>query len=655
MIWLLLLGLAAAQECQVGISSNISSFSAVGEAYSFSIYIEQGNTASSEFVLEQPASCQITCHDSFLNLTNITAHCYCDGQISSEDVTAGQVTLTFSLLCSSGVSESNSIFYDPSPNSVCEFHPTGEIPCDFQTSVSSWYGCVSVACTTCESFGGIPYGPACTGCVEGNRVPCCKDDNCYLIEECECLQIIGAIRNTSCEQVECGQPSSSSVVATTLSTLVPSSTASPTPTPYETPSPTPVPLEPLEVTPSPSPIPTTPTPSSSPTPTPVPEPTPTPVVSPTAAVPPTPTPAPVPTPTPTPAVCNDLDEDSVCDSMDNCPLVANLDQSDLDQDGIGDVCDNCPFVYNPDQLDSNSTGIGDACRPSPPPIVQWNFCWDCVPSDAELAAFDFDSVISEDRWICDQAPSTVYAQAYGEWSELADLVIEALAISNHSFTNRCNRTLQDHVVDSSVYLCVTTVFQALETDCVNHTIPSEYTDFTQACVDRLQIHLQGNGSLLTCEELDSLTSSWSTTVQGLNASTEEIAPEATDTEIVIDEQPSEVQASTPSASAEPVYIPSCGNGIVDPDEECDYAIPALELVSEGHCTEDCHWIAQIETASSDSNSSTTTASSSLDAMLSQLGATIGMAIGMAAVVLVLLALVFGIKVYSADGPRHMSG
>ncbi|QTD50148.1 thrombospondin type 3 repeat-containing protein [Sulfidibacter corallicola] len=75
----------------------------------------------------------------------------------------------------------------------------------------------------------------------------------------------------------------------------------------------------------------------------------------------------------------DSDGDGIEDSVDNCPNIANLDQSDLDGDGEGDLCDdtpygedsdgdgvydyqdNCVSYFNPLQTDSNGDGLGDAC------------------------------------------------------------------------------------------------------------------------------------------------------------------------------------------------------------------------------------------------------------------------------------------------------
>lgn len=57
----------------------------------------------------------------------------------------------------------------------------------------------------------------------------------------------------------------------------------------------------------------------------------------------------------------DSDNDSVLDTIDNCPFVYNPDQRDTDGDKIGDICDNCPLVHNPKQWDIDGDGTGDDC------------------------------------------------------------------------------------------------------------------------------------------------------------------------------------------------------------------------------------------------------------------------------------------------------
>lgn len=86
----------------------------------------------------------------------------------------------------------------------------------------------------------------------------------------------------------------------------------------------------------------------------------------------------------------DRDNDSVPDIIDNCPDLANYEQTSLVQNFWGDKCldadndgvpadiDNCPVTVNPDQKDSDGDGTGDACQqpaapPSQPPDVSMEF------------------------------------------------------------------------------------------------------------------------------------------------------------------------------------------------------------------------------------------------------------------------------------------
>ena len=61
----------------------------------------------------------------------------------------------------------------------------------------------------------------------------------------------------------------------------------------------------------------------------------------------------------------DKDNDTIPDSLDNCPDTANKDQKNADTDSFGDVCDNCPNISNNAQADSDSDAVGDDCDNCP--------------------------------------------------------------------------------------------------------------------------------------------------------------------------------------------------------------------------------------------------------------------------------------------------
>ncbi len=103
----------------------------------------------------------------------------------------------------------------------------------------------------------------------------------------------------------------------------------------------------------------------------------------------------------------DTDNDGVIDSEDNCPTVANPDQTlitfygDADADGLGDpavtieACaapagyvtnadDNCPTVSSTDTTDTDEDGLGDACDEDDDNdgVLDTD---DCAPLDASIS------------------------------------------------------------------------------------------------------------------------------------------------------------------------------------------------------------------------------------------------------------------------------
>ena len=54
---------------------------------------------------------------------------------------------------------------------------------------------------------------------------------------------------------------------------------------------------------------------------------------------------------------NDIDGDTICGDVDNCPGTPNTGQLNSDTDSLGDDCDNCPNDDNAAQDDADSDGL----------------------------------------------------------------------------------------------------------------------------------------------------------------------------------------------------------------------------------------------------------------------------------------------------------
>jgi hypothetical protein len=94
--------------------------------------------------------------------------------------------------------------------------------------------------------------------------------------------------------------------------------------------------------------------------------------------------------------------------------------SDVDDDTIPDVSDNCPLVPNADQTDSDGDGIGDACEGLAlgiPLVLGWNYvCYTETDqpvddglsplADKALAAYHLKAGGGYDRWFPGRADMT---------------------------------------------------------------------------------------------------------------------------------------------------------------------------------------------------------------------------------------------------------
>jgi hypothetical protein len=109
----------------------------------------------------------------------------------------------------------------------------------------------------------------------------------------------------------------------------------------------------------------------------------------------------------------DADGDFIANELDNCPLVANADQTDGDGDHIGDACDNCVTVANASQIDADGDHFGDACDCAPGNNAAW-----AIPPETPSLTLSSSTALS---WT---APSNL-----GGTSVLYDLVLMTTSAS----------------------------------------------------------------------------------------------------------------------------------------------------------------------------------------------------------------------------------
>jgi hypothetical protein len=132
--------------------------------------------------------------------------------------------------------------------------------------------------------------------------------------------------------------------------------------------------------------------------------------------------------------CVDTDGDGVCDDKDNCPLIANADQTDTDGDTVGDACDKCKTVAGDVEL--------NGCPANQPPIAACqNVTVDADASCQASASIDNGShdPDASDTITLSQSP----AGPYGLGSNAVTLTVT----DSKSATDSCSATVT--VVDNT--------------------------------------------------------------------------------------------------------------------------------------------------------------------------------------------------------------
>lgn len=226
---------------------------------------------------------------------------------------------------------------------------------------------------------------------------------------------------------------------------------------------------------------------------------------------------------PTP-VGTDIDADTVTNSSDVCPFVADLAQVDMDSDDKGDVCDACPTSPNPDSV----------CAPAPVDIVAINTT---LPEGSTVSVVGAVVTGIGAKGFAIQDPAVTSGVNAGVWVytgsapavALGDRVtVSGVTDEYFTMTEISAATIDARVAGTPLAPIPLTVAQASTepyegvlvqlTDVTSVTIPYACLGDEATCTDTLLWQLNGGTGILAWDECYAgSTSEWTAEGAGLTS------------------------------------------------------------------------------------------------------------------------------------------
>ncbi len=311
--------------------------------------------------------------------------------------------------------------------------------------------------------------------------------------------------------------------------------------------------------------------------------------------------------------CSDVDSDTACDIDDNCMGTSNEDQADTDQDGLGDACDNCATVSNDDQADSDEDGIGDVCDncPNDPNPDQADDDLNGVGNACEAAssecgnktlesgvACEFDSDCPVD-YICNSCVCEQEAVPLGsiqgcKWDDENGNGIwegEDNPPGNTATSTYENNKLANWQIvlkqDNQIIMSTTTNPYTPNYGCyIFNNVPVGEYEISEVVQDGWVQTYPNATNASSILNPDGVTYSYSLNVNTgdhlvhYDFGNHNVGPICGDDSCNGDETCGTCQEDCGECA---VYVPECGNGRIDPGEECDGA----DTPENRECNDDC--------------------------------------------------------------------